>query len=156
MLSNEVFVFLPRLWWCQTFDTYQIRFDACEAIFCCWLFFEISGLGKYLWPIGKHHLNQPVGQRQRFPDRGRQWLNLGLIKIVWEGFALGGTKNTNFQNSMGALSYPISFAIRISKQFLFCESVPKPPKCPFGEISFIFIIAGLEPKIFVFKSSSKQ
>ena len=32
---------------------------------------------------------------------------------------LGGTKNTNFQNSMGALSNPISFAIRISKQFLF-------------------------------------
>ena len=31
---------------------------------------------------------------------------------------LGGTKNTNFQNSMGALSNPISFAIRISKQFL--------------------------------------
>ena len=35
-------------------------------------FFEISGLGEYLRPIGKHHLNQPVGQRQRFPDRGRQ------------------------------------------------------------------------------------
>ena len=31
---------------------------------------------------------------------------------------VGGTKNTNFQNSMGALSNPISFAIRISKQFL--------------------------------------
>ena len=28
------------------------------------------------------------------------------------------TKNTNFRNSMGALSNPISFAIRISKQFL--------------------------------------
>ena len=33
--------------------------------------------------------------------------------------ALGGSKNTNFQNSMGALSNPISFALRISKQFLF-------------------------------------
>ena len=32
---------------------------------------------------------------------------------------LVGVKNTNFQNSMGALSNPISFAIRISKQFLF-------------------------------------
>ena len=81
---------------------------------------------------------------------------------------LGGTKNTNFQNSMGALSNPISFAIRISKHFVFVlaqlegppqnfgESVPKPPLRPFGQNSFIFIIAGLEPKIFVFKSSSKQ
>ena len=33
--------------------------------------------------------------------------------------ALGGTKNTNFQNSMGALSNPISFAPRISELFLF-------------------------------------
>ena len=33
--------------------------------------------------------------------------------------SLGGTKNTNFHNSMGALSNPISFAIRISKQFFF-------------------------------------
>ena len=32
---------------------------------------------------------------------------------------VGGTKNTNFQNSIGALSNPISFDIRISKQFLF-------------------------------------
>ena len=32
---------------------------------------------------------------------------------------VGGTKNTNFQNSMGALSNPISFALRISKQFSF-------------------------------------
>ena len=31
----------------------------------------------------------------------------------------GGTKNTNFQNSMGALSNPISFAPRISELFLF-------------------------------------
>ena len=31
---------------------------------------------------------------------------------------LGVLKSTNFQNSMGALSNPISFAIRISKQFL--------------------------------------
>ena len=36
-----------------------------------------------------------------------------------EAAGLGGTKNTNFRNSMGALSNPISFAIRISKQFLF-------------------------------------
>ena len=30
---------------------------------------------------------------------------------------LGGSKNTNFQNSMGALSNPISFAPRISELF---------------------------------------
>ena len=24
MLLNELFVLLPRLWWCQTFDTYQV------------------------------------------------------------------------------------------------------------------------------------
>ena len=34
-------------------------------------------------------------------------------------YTIGGSKNTNFQNSMGALSNPISFALRISKQFLF-------------------------------------
>ena len=40
--------------------------------------------------------------------------------ICWRGFwPLGGSKNTNFQNSIGALSNPISFALRISKQFLF-------------------------------------
>ena len=42
--------------------------------------------------------------------------NKSIIITVTLG---GGTKNTNFQNSMGALSNPISFAIRISKQFLF-------------------------------------
>ena len=31
-------------------------------------------------------------------------------------YPIGGSKNTNFQNSMGALSNPISFALRISKQ----------------------------------------
>ena len=39
----------------------------------------------------------------------------GLVK-VW---VVGGVKNTNIQNSMDALSNPISFALRISKQFLF-------------------------------------
>ena len=38
---------------------------------------------------------------------------------------LGGSKNTNFQNSMGALSNPIFFAIRISKHFLFSFQLPK-------------------------------
>ena len=37
----------------------------------------------------------------------------------WSGYPLGGTKNTKFQNSVGALFNPISPAIRISKQFLF-------------------------------------
>ena len=37
---------------------------------------------------------------------------LGYMPTV--GPTLGGTKNTNFRNSMGALSNPISFAIRIS------------------------------------------
>ena len=39
--------------------------------------------------------------------------------LAYQKCTLGGTKNTNFRNSMGALSNPISFAIRISKQFLF-------------------------------------
>ena len=39
-----------------------------------------------------------------------------LLKLRWR---LGGVKNTNFKNSMGVLSNPISFAIRISKQILF-------------------------------------
>ena len=47
-------------------------------------------------------------------EDGERGLEGGEIFI-----GLGGTKNTNFQNSMGALSNPISFAIRISKQFLF-------------------------------------
>ena len=49
----------------------------------------------------------------------------GLIKwlpIKMQRCALGGSKNTNFQNSMGALSNHISFAIRISKQFCFRSS----------------------------------
>ena len=43
----------------------------------------------------------------------------GSCGDTWWYGRLGGTKNTNFQNSIGALSNPISFAIRISKQFLF-------------------------------------
>ena len=49
--------------------------------------------------------------------------NCFFILAEWTKFkvtlTLGGSKNTNFQNSMGALSSPISFALRISKQFLF-------------------------------------
>ena len=39
--------------------------------------------------------------------------------LITTNMITGGSKNTNFQNSMGALSNPISFALRISKQFLF-------------------------------------
>ena len=33
---------------------------------------------------------------------------------------------------------------------------PKPQKRQFGQTSYFFIIAGLEPKLFVFKSSAQQ
>ena len=52
--------------------------------------------------------------------------------------------------------YLISFLLQ--KSFCFCSrwNCPKPPNCPFRQISYIFIIASLELKIFVFKSSFKQ
>ena len=33
---------------------------------------------------------------------------------------------------------------------------PKPQKCPFRKSFYVFIIAGLEPKLFVFKPSTHQ
>ena len=38
--------------------------------------------------------------------------------LDWLDVALGGTKNTIFWNSMGALSNPISLVMRCSEQFL--------------------------------------
>ena len=60
-----------------------------------------------------------IGAQWVIPDNEQAYkvsLFLTWSHLTW---SLGGTKNTNFQNSMGALSNPISFATRISKQFLF-------------------------------------
>ena len=43
----------------------------------------------------------------------------------------------------GGGKYPTTSALKIC---------PKPQKCPFRKIFYVFIIAGLEPKLFVFLS----
>ena len=54
-----------------------------------------------------------------FPGLASRSAEVAVTSTWVETGVIGGSKNTNFQNSMGALSNPISFSIRISKQILF-------------------------------------
>ena len=85
--------------------------------------FEVSvhisrGSNEYVVPIGTF-IGELDGGGISYLRRFPLSIFLPHHKSHCRIYPLGGSKNTNFQNSMGALSNPISFAIRISKQFLF-------------------------------------
>ena len=70
----------------------------------------------------KWNLSKPGSSVMGFSSAAHHTYLLG--KHEWSimgDLGLGGVKNTTIQNSMGALSNPISFALRISKQFLFLK-----------------------------------
>ena len=106
---------------------------SCYGTYSCLYTFSCSQVHLYICTFGKdvrwNHRGTRLGALFRVVLCGdvflwtlfRVVMNMCLSKIVCVIIAqhvaeVGGTKNTNFQNSMGALSNTISFAPRISEQ----------------------------------------